>query len=136
MNTFAKRVLKNAPSVVEALIDDSHDAIVILDPDRRVIRANGAFASLCGRQAPVIDGLQFSEAFQGKGAQQLSGAFEKAAESQEAVSDFVLCTHGHGFELELEATVRPIYRDGHLELLVGRLRPAYRDTVSGALKDA
>ncbi len=115
-------------ALVEALIDGSPEAIIVVDGSKAVLRTNPAFASLCGRPVGDLEGLPFRKALpQDDAGCQLSDAIDRAFETRVAGSTHILCNHGHGFELELEVRLQPIVEAGRIKFVVSRLRQSSRD---------
>jgi len=60
---FRYRVFDLLPIARDAVIESMQDAVVVLDPDRRIVDANPAVQQWTGRTITAVMGLPFQEAF-------------------------------------------------------------------------
>ena len=115
-------------ALLEALIENSPDALVIVDADGTIFRINPAFARMCGHDANAMMGRPVREALpRDEAGCQLADAIEEAFEQRKTVQHMIACQHGHGFELDIDVFAHAVIESGALRYVVAQLRPAWRD---------
>ena len=110
--------------LIATLFSDSRDALILVDRDEQVVAANEGWYLLCGADQGQLLGRNFSNIVTLAHPSEMASVVQRAVTRMEAVTESVVCRHGHGFDLKLEALVMPI-RDtaGDVVGILGRLRP-------------
>jgi PAS domain S-box-containing protein len=118
----ATKELSDAKEQLETLVDNSPDAILLLNPDGQILAANPAFETMFGYQANTVKGEPISRFMGGGNNPALQQALQNIRESRQWSRLEVTACARDGSTFDAEIALAPVPGDQHGARVVCNLR--------------